>query len=90
VPSPFNTVTGFIPLIFGIGFIYMGFRLHNILSNTPKLPITVLRIWIMCSILMGIVSLILGHGINPIGLLVITAIYWYFSRALNKATEKIA
>jgi len=89
-PNPTEIYIGAIPLIFGIAFIYIGIRLEKLLRESPKIPIITLRAWIICNIAIGIISIILGGGINIIGLLIIAAIYWYFARALNTLKNKTA
>ena len=83
-PTPSKIASGFIPLIFGVAFIYIGIRLPKILSDSPRLPILTMRAWIGSNLASVAIGLMIGHGINPIGLVCIAAIYWYFSWALMK------
>ena len=89
-PTPFKTAAGFIPLVFGVAFIYIGIRFRKILSDSPRIPLLTMRVWIISNMLSGVLGFIAGHGINPIGLVCVAAIYWYFSWAIEKTETEPA
>ena len=81
-PPPVMIVIGSIPLVFGAAFIYLGIRLQKILYQTPKMPIIILRAWVVANFA-AVVIFSDGH-LNPIALVLVPTIYWYFSWALRQ------
>ena len=83
-PSLLSAFSGFVPLIFGIAFIYLGVRMNSVVDKNPRLPLITLKAWVISTVLSALIFIMAGYRPNAVGLVIVALIYLGLSRAIKK------